>query len=68
MGKLAHDNKAQGSVDTVNGAIVLRKCMLLSGEVCLTCDANRLVNPGRTPGYQVQSGQFAIDWQELRTG
>ncbi|MFQ6115183.1 MAG: hypothetical protein ACE5NG_14080 [bacterium] len=39
MGKLAHDNKAQGSTDMVNDAVVLRQFMLLSGEVCLTCDA-----------------------------
>ncbi len=38
MGKLAHDNKAPGSVDTVNDAVVLRQFMPLSGEICLTCD------------------------------
>ncbi len=38
-GKLAHDNEAQGSADTVNDAVVLLKFMLLSGDVCLTCDA-----------------------------
>ena len=46
MGKLAHDNKAPGSVDTVNDAVVLRQFMLLSGEICLTCNADRLVSPG----------------------
>ncbi len=35
MGKLAHDNKALGSADTVNDAVVLRKFMPLSGEICL---------------------------------
>jgi len=50
MGKLAHDNKAQGSVDTVNDAVVLLKFMFLSGEICLSCGANCLVSPGRTPG------------------
>ena len=39
MGKLAHDNKAQGSSDTVNDAVALLKFMLLSGEVCLKCSA-----------------------------
>ncbi len=38
-GKLAHDNEAQGSADTVNDAVVLLKFMLLSGEVCLMCGA-----------------------------
>ena len=46
MGKLAHDNKAPGSVDTVNDAVVLRQFMLLSGEICLTCNSDRLVSPG----------------------
>ena len=49
-GKLAHDSKALGSADTVNDAVVLRQFMFLSGEICLTCDADRLVSPGRTPG------------------
>ena len=44
MGKLAHDNKAPGSADTVNDAVVLLKFMLLSGEVCLTCDADPFGN------------------------
>ena len=39
MGKLAHDNEAQGSSDTVNDAVALLKFMLLSGEVCLKCSA-----------------------------
>ena len=50
MGKLAHDSKARGSADTVNDAVVLRQFMSLSGEICLTCDAVRLVQTGRTPG------------------
>ncbi len=43
MGKLAHDNEARGSADTVNDAVVLRQFMFLSGEVCLTCDADLVV-------------------------
>ena len=37
MGKLAHDNEALGSSDTVNDAVVLRQFMFLSGEICLSC-------------------------------
>ncbi len=44
---MAHDNEALGSVDTVNDAVVLRQFMLLSGEICLTCNVDRLVNSGR---------------------
>ena len=55
MGKLAHDNEALGSADTVNDAVVLQQFMLLSGEVCLTCDVDFVVEPGGLPGYQVQA-------------
>ncbi len=39
VGKLAHDNEALGSSDTVNDAVVLRQFMFLSGEICLSRDA-----------------------------
>jgi hypothetical protein len=35
-GKLAQHNKAQGSGDTVNAAVALRKFTFLSGEICPT--------------------------------
>jgi len=37
-GKLAQHNKARGSADTVNAAIVQGKFTSLSGEICFTCD------------------------------
>ncbi len=53
MGKLAQDNKALDPMDTVNGAVVLRKCTVLSGEICLTCFSNGATSPVLAePGYQ----------------
>ena len=34
MDELAQDNKVPWSMDTVNGAAVLRKPIYLSGEIC----------------------------------
>ncbi len=45
MGKLAHDNEALGSADTVNDVVVLRQFMFLSGEICLSCDVEFVLNP-----------------------
>jgi hypothetical protein len=33
-------------LDTVNGAVVSRKFMSLSGEICLTCDVVSLTGTG----------------------
>ena len=45
MGELAQDNETLDPMDTVNDAVVLRKFAVLSGEICLTCNGNLVVNP-----------------------
>jgi hypothetical protein len=51
-GKLAQHNKAPGSGDTVNGAVVQRQFTSLSGEICLPRrpgDDTRKLHPVNVP-------------------
>ncbi len=38
----APDHKTLGSGDKVNGEVVQRRFMFLSGEICFTCGSSRL--------------------------
>ncbi len=70
MGKLAHDNKAQGSVDTVNDAVVLRKFMspafagasLIRGDLLNVRCWFVWLSPVGTPGTQSpgMSGRYLL--------